>query len=482
MPSRRTHRASFATTLTLFAATAATAASAATTATAGADAPSAARSSPDGVEQIDFAAAIALLDADNPSLQQAAAEGDAARGRLRQAIAALLPTVAATGGYTHQNAEVRMSVDSIFDGIESGLNQLSPTPITLDRREVPDDILIQAQDQWTGAVAVRVPLFAGGAYAQVAAALRAIDARVAMQDGARVGLQTALAQAAWMSEAAQGFVDATERAVATARSHEAMTRRGAAVGLYAELALLQARTEVAAREADLVRARAVRDRTWLALGALLGRDGPVRVLPPAPAEGASTDAVAIQEAMLRRPEVRAQVARLTAARAMRTAGWLRLAPTVAGTFMASASDVPFPTGLHGAWRVGVELQWAVFDGGFRYGVVQEAGASVAAAESALREQKVTTAREVGEAAREVDVAVEALVLAQTQRDTAAAAAASAERAFAAGTVGSAETLDAAQRAYAAEIAAIDAQARLAIARLLARKALGLPVASEASDR
>ncbi len=433
------------------------------------------------VEELSLDEALARLDSDSPTLQQASARADGARAMARQVASALLPVVAATGSYTRNSAESKMSLSSLFDGIESGINAASPVQITLDRSEVPDDLIIQPLQQWTGALSARVALFAGNAYADLAAALAGAQAADATVDGVQLQLRAALAQSAWLAAAADGFVSATERAVTTATEHAASAERGVGAGLFPQLYLLQAQTELAARQADLVRSRAVRDRALLAIGALLGRDGPVRILVPldgidvAPSSGdVGSQADEVRAAIPRRPEVQAKQSQLLVAQRQRTSAWLRHAPTLGASFAGFVSDVAFPTGDKAAWRFSLDLQWVLFDGGYRYGKLAEARAATRFAESALDEQKVTVAREVRDAERELDVAEEALRLSRVQRDTAAAAAASAERAFLAGTLGSMDSLDAAERAYLAEVGEIDSRARLAVARIAVRRAQGLP--------
>jgi outer membrane protein TolC len=433
-------------------------------------------------EELTLAEALARLDADSPTLQQATARADGARSMAQQAAAALLPSIAATGSYTRNSAEAKMSIDALFDGIEAGVNALSPVPITLDRSEVPADLIIQPLEQWSGAISARMALFAGHAYADLAAALAGGRAAEATVDGVRAQLRASLAQAAWLGAAAESFVEATERAEANAQEHAASAQRGVSAGLFPQLYALQAQAELAARQADGVRARAAVERSRLALGALLGRDGAVRVTVPldaidvsqAPATSGS-HREELEDAIPRRPELRATAEQLQLARAQRTSAWLRHAPTLGASFSAMASDVAFPTGDTTAWRFSLDLQWVLFDGGFRYGKLAEARAATRGAAAAVHEQQIAIGRELREAGLELAVAEEALRLARVRRDTAQAASASAERAFQAGTLSSMDAVDAAERSYLADVGEIDARARLAVARIGLRRAQGLPV-------
>jgi outer membrane protein TolC len=285
-----------------------------------------------------------------------------------------------------------------------------------------------------GGLSLRMPLVVAPAWANLGAALAGVEASQAGADVARASLRAGLAQAAWLGEAAQAFVEATERAVDNAARHYEAAERGVAAGVLPPLATLQARAELAARRSDLVQAQTARSRAQLATGALLGRDGPVRVKVPLasvdlPDARPDLSREAVAEAIDGRPETAALLAQARAYKAQEAAAWLMHAPTLSASFGASVSDVAYPTGETSAWRFTVDLQWVAFDGGLRYGRLAEARAQRALAASALRETAVAASREIHESERALDVAEEALRLARVRREASVAAADVAERAF-----------------------------------------------------
>jgi outer membrane protein TolC len=81
-------------------------------------------------------------------------------------------------------------------------------------------------------------------------------------------------------------------------------------------------------------------------------------------------------------------------------------------------------------------------------------------------------QEVLDARRDVGVARERLRLADTQRQLASDAAASARRSFEAGVASSLDVIDANDRLYLADTGRADARARLAGTRLALSRALG----------
>jgi outer membrane protein TolC len=186
-----------------------------------------------------------------------------ARALATQARVPLVPTVVAAGGYT------RNSADAVVD--------FTGTPLASIH---PGALVIQPLGVWTVAGTVRVPLVIPNAWADWAAAQRAADAVAATAESARLQLRASLAQAAWAAAAAEEIVDVSERAVTVADEHRRSAARGVTAGTEAPLSVLKAETEVVKRQSDLAQARANCERSHLALGVLLGKSEPLRVLLP----------------------------------------------------------------------------------------------------------------------------------------------------------------------------------------------------------
>jgi outer membrane protein TolC len=325
---------------------------------------------------------------------------------------------------------------------------------------------------------VRVPLLVPNGWFDVAAARKAGDAAGRSADAAHAQVRAAFAQAAYGARAAEEVLGASEQAVRNASELARSAERRVAAGTAPPLDALRARTEAVRRESDLTRARAELARVRLALGILLGREGPVRVrvedepaaAPEASAGGAPEALVA--EALSGRPELAARRAQVEAAEAQVRSAWARLAPQLSASGSAFASDVAYPTGEKDGWRASLDLVWPLFDGGLRRGRRKEAEARLAGARAAAEAERLAVVQEVSDAARDVAVARERLRLAETQRQLAADAAASARRSFEAGVLSSLDVVDANDRLYLAETGLADARARLAQARLALALAAG----------
>jgi outer membrane protein TolC len=335
-------------------------------------------------------------------------------------------------------------------------------------------LVIQPLGVWTVAGTVRVPLLVPNAWSEWTAAQRAADAVAATAESARLQLRASLAEAAWAAAAAEEIVVVSERAVTVAEEHRRSAARSVTAGTEAPLAVLKAETEVVKRQSDLAQARANRERSHLALGVLLGKGEPLRVLLPPVAGGEAAQQLEslLAEALESRPELAAQEAQIRAARAQVTAARLRWLPQLSASGTFFAADVPYPTGKKDGWRLNLDALWPLYDGGFRGGKRDQAEAGLASARAAAEAQRLNVVQEVQDTRRDVSVAGERLRLAEQQRELATAAAASAKRTFEAGVASSLDVLDANDKLYQAEVGMADARGRLGIARVAFDRALG----------
>ena len=401
--------------------------------------------------------ALAELDSQSPTLVQVRSRVADARALATQARVPLVPTVVASGGYTRNSADARVD----FSG----------TPLASLH---PGALVIQPLGVWSVAGTVRVPLVIPNAWADWSAAERAADAAVATAESARMQLRASLAEAAWAAAAAEEIVAVSERAVSVAEEHQRSAARNVAAGTEAPLSVLKAETEVVKRQSDLAQARANCERSHLALGVLLGKPEPTRVLLSSElgSEAARGVESLVAEALLSRPEIAAQAAQIRAAQAQKNSARLRWLPQISGSGAVFAADVPYPTGKKEGWRLTLDALWPLYDGGLAFAKGDQAEAALVAAQAGAEAQRIGIVQEVQDTRRDVSVAQERLRLAEQQRDLATAAAASAKRTFEAGVASSLDVLDANDKSYQADMAMADARARLGIARVALDRALG----------
>lgn len=408
--------------------------------------------------------ALAELDRQSPTLRQARARADEAGALTRQAGAALRPALTASGTWLRNSDEVVIDLGPLKA-------VLGPAGDAL-----PGPIVQQPETSLSGTLALRVPLLVPTAWFELGAAREAARGAAAQAEVARRGLRASLAATAHLGAASEAALAATERAVENAARLAESAERRVRAGTAAPLDALRARTEEVRRQGDLVRVRSDLERVRLALGTLLGREAPVRVLtgpveatPPGPL---AHDGELVAEALAHRPEVTAAEAQAAAAEGQVRAARARLAPQVSASAAAYAADVEYPTGERGGWRVTLDLTWPLYDGGLRAGRRREAEARLDQARAGVAAQRLAVGQEARDSARDELVAAERLRLAGEQRRLAAEAAGTATRGYEAGVASSLDVVDANDRLYAAEIGLADASARLAAARLARSRALG----------
>jgi outer membrane protein TolC len=264
-----------------------------------------------------------------------------------------------------------------------------------------------------------------------------------------------------MALAAEEVLTARSLAVETAEAHRDAARRRQEAGLSSSLALSAAETEVARRQSEALAAVADLDAARRALGALLGGEA-VRIVPTAPTEDGAA----------RNAQVLAAEASVAAASRQVTSAWWRHAPTISGDVRLLASDVPYPTGLKTGWRLGLSLNWVLYDGGARYGLLRKQRAQLEQAEAEASQALVEAARAAADAREALDVAEERLALAEAAAWTAAEGRDASVRLFEAGVASSLDALDAQQRAVDAAVALASARAALGVAKVDLALALG----------
>lgn len=406
------------------------------------------------VIEITLDEALDRLHAEGPDLAQAEAQLAAARGVARQAAAGWLPIVAGQGQYQRNDSEVIFALGDL----------LSQFPLPPDT-EVPDDLVLQPLDVWSAAGSVQIPLLAPSAWATSSAAHRGVQAAEGSVAEAALQLELALVSAAAGADAADGVAEAARRAVEVTEAHLSSTKIAQAAGTATSVDVLAAQADLARRKSEAMQAKASADSAREQLGALLGVDGPAKITLP--------DTSAPIPAAVPRPALAAAQAQVASARARVAAAQWRAFPTVSGSGSVFAQDEKLPSGKETGYRLGLTATWTLYDGGYRYGQLDQARAEREGAEAKLTAEELRVAREARTAERDLRVAEERLALAHEQAELARAAADIAQRGLSAGTVTPLQARDADQSSFQADIGVAAAEAQLTIARATLRRARGL---------
>jgi len=279
-----------------------------------------------------------------------------AQTNVEQGWAALFPTVAAQGRYSHNYKEVALN----FGG--------SP-------------LLLQPSNQLDGAVSINLPIIVPPAYPALQALKAGARASEASFAVAETNLLVAVANTFYLASIADEVVVARQSNIQVARAtmQNAKTRLEAGTVTKvdvdrAELALVRA--EQMEREA-----RNGQARTYRALATLIQETRPfkvaVRAVPPEQHDERELDLV-----LKLRPEFRLLEESTRAAEAQADAyGW-RWAPTISGFGNARRFNYDNFARDRYSWVVGAQFDWVLFDGGTRD--AQRHFANAQAAESRAR--------------------------------------------------------------------------------------------------
>lgn len=421
---------------------------------------------PHEIERVSLQDAVRRALARNPTALSAQAEVRRLIGAMEQARAASLPTLTATGSYTRLDADRVLGVGDM-QRLVAGANQI------------------------TGNLTVAMPLLAPGRWAQW---LHANDnvrvGRIAQRDVQRQ-VAVATARAYLLVLAQTRMVDVAERARDTARAHHEFAQRRLQGGLGNRLDEARAQQEFQTAEAQLLAVQTSLLRAREALGVLAGSDGPLdcAIEPGAgsgPGPGGSEPAAMGREPAIaselglelpaRLDEAQGDAAvlradlRLLQARAWATARLVRHSftdylPLLVGSFSPFYQNPPSIVQPLLGWQARIDLSWALFDGGARYGARHE--------RQALYEQArlgvIAGQRQVRSEVRVTDEAMarsrEALTAARRAAAAAAEALKLATLAYRAGATNNLEVIDAERRARDAAAASVQAEDQLRQAQL-----------------
>jgi outer membrane protein len=405
--------------------------------------------------------AVALAADTAPAVRLAELRTAEAEARVRQSRGGLLPTVgAAAGAVTQTRNRAAFGIDFDFPGVPSSGDKIGPFETYDARLRATAPLLDPA-----GLARVR-------ATRQLAAGTRSDQDAAAEAAGQRAALAYLRAGRAAATVRARGEdVRLAQELVELAR---AQLERGVAAGID----LTRAETQLAAARGGLALARNQRAQADVELARALGVDPATRfdvadtlsasvVHPAVEAENAAALALALE----RRPELKAEQARLEAARlsarAIRAERLPRLEAVADYGVNGAEVDKVIPT-----YSVGVQVSMPVFDGMRREARTQEQ--ELVAREAGVRagDLEAQVAAEVRSALLDVASGQEQQAIAAERLQLARAELAQAQERFANGIAGNIEVINAQGSLVRARDAVIEAQFATAAARVGLARATG----------
>lgn len=385
----------------------------------------------------------------NVDAQIAVAQADRAQAAFTQAWLALLPSVSATAGWTHNQYPASTTIPNPQTGMST-------------------ELVIVPKDQFEGSVRVDVPLVNTSTWFRTQTADASREAARERSRAVNLDVQLRVAQAFYSWAAALSVRDAAERSVAAAGAQRDLAQARAQTGVATELEVLRAQAEVARTEQTRADALALVQTSAHSLAMLSGRE-----VPATANVVIELDLAPVTQRLEALPAVAAAEADLTAATAEATAARLALVPTVSGQFTQRLTNATGFQNQAATWNVGLALSWRLDASMVQEWAVTDASRSVAALNAERsRQQAVDT---LFAANARLEASRSKLTSARAQVDASRRAAQVASERSLAGAASQIDVITAERDLFSAEVSLISARTDCASLQAAARVAAGLPI-------
>lgn len=257
-----------------------------------------------------------------------------------------------------------------------------------------EPVVVQPKSAWTANLNIHQPLLNGQAFPAWRAAIDLGEAAEHDYERARDQVRGGVARAYYGLAVARESVPLAEEALATARHVLDLANRQVTAGLADRRAVLQAELSIARAERDLdttgERVRQAEEAFTRLTG--LPRDTPV-AMPEPPGVPADADS-AVQQALASRPDIAGAAERVDAARKERLARDLEWLPSVGLNFTEIYNQVPGFVPKNWQWRLGIDLNWTLWDGGLRIFRSQELASRTRSASLLVEQRQLDAEQEI----------------------------------------------------------------------------------------
>jgi len=376
-----------------------------------------------------------------------------------QALALFTPTVQANGGYLRSQYESSFQVPAA-----SGPNGI-----------VFQTYVMQPYNALTGNVSVNVPLLMPSAYAHYSGARYGSDAASHSERATESDVLLQTARIYYQVVAAQGVVEAAERALTTARDGLRVAEARLAQGTETPLAVDRANVDVGQATQTLAVARQTLGVARRTLETLTGTTFNERFPAPKDATSVATsEDDFVERALRQRPEVLSADAALAQQEAGLKEAYLQLTPRVTGSFTEYFTNITGFLGKEAYWTAGVNLTWQIDPVGTS-GAVRRAQALVEEQRQRLLQTRDTVRDDVHTVWLEIEADRGRLEAAESQARNAIDGLEQAKKQFLYGTATSLEVSAAARDAFNAEATLAQVRADLSGALIALEKAAGEPL-------
>ena len=376
-----------------------------------------------------------------PAVRVARMEVDAASAEVSKATSALLPSLNASGSFTHSSVEAVFDQAGLIRGVASTLGLPIPPNAAFG-----DPIVVQPQNQLVGAVTLSQTFFH-------LAVLRAPQVAIASRKAARATAEATeddlLFQVSSLYATAvglKGTIRALQKGADVYAQRETIAKARFDAGAETQLAVSRARSERLAAESEVLKTEQQLFEVEHQIQVLVGFDERPKLADEllSPHLNQTDHAVNERQSLIAK---RRELEAAELAVGLTSANWM---PIV--TAQAQAQFFNFE-GFAGARQIGsgtINLVLPLYDGGTRYAETEKARVRVRQAEEALRMETLAAKAFRENARSEVLSKKQELAFARSQRDLARESLGQAEALYEAGAITSLELADADTRKLSAE--------------------------------
>ena len=386
--------------------------------------------------------ALSIIHARSVDLAIATQDVQRSEGLARQALAAALPSINASGQLTHQ---------LLFE------------PAAFTKAFITNPAM-------SAQLSASLPVLAPRAWYAAGTAYKSIDSsRMSVEDKHRTVL-AGVANAIVAVFTAERVAEINRVNLKSALEQLDLTRRKFRLGDGTKLDVLRAEQSAATSRASLVTGDESLRQSREALGLALGFKDPYGV-PPSIALNEIEQAVGSvcsAGALEQRADIRQAKNDLEVARRGITDAWLAFSPTAQiSTTLNVANQTSSTSQSNATWSLQALISIPLWEGGARYGGLKIARASAEQSKIKLEATLRSASIEVAQALRAVAVAVQSRQVSEQSRDLAREAARLAQRAYEVGTGTSFDLVDTGQKQRSAELDLVVKEFQLIKARITA---------------
>lgn len=437
--------------------------------------------------------ALSIARRNNYDLRQAKERLAQSAVGIEQAWAPLLPTVGIQAKYTRNWREVVFDASSFTKQITpaltglatatiaSGVTNAAPLQTYITQVEQgamaqggQGAIVIQKADQLDFAASATVPLVVPYAYEGLKAARRNYSSAEATYKVTEASVLVGTAQAFFAAAGAEELVGARTHGIEVAQKTLDNARARLEAGVVNRVEVMRAELALVRAQQALREANDIRAQTYRQLTTLVQLKEPFKVVPPARSDVKEQSVQDLaREALSLRPEYAAYQRGIEAAHAQKNAATWRWAPSLSAFGLLRFFNYPGFAGDNYAWNVGLQLDWAIYEGGLRDAARHQAAAVERENRLRLEQARDVLTDELYNARQSVDTRQAALATAERSVELSRSTLDLVRVQYEAGTATQLDLLQAQDALISTEVALAQARFDLLLADLTLRRSAGL---------